>query len=213
MLKAFAVSALASVALLSALSAKADTKPDPCASQACRKGGYNVALRVDAKKYATVPVSHSPYILPNGSIMIFPGETIAVQFTLDGDKLTAPKFYKAYAPRLPAQVTSGGKMSDPDTAGLGKDDAGSLPPNTVLLSYGQFKGQAGMVLEVEHNMPRTVKLDALMAVIQQGAYVQKPAATCPVKAKLLAFETWQQPLGPMVLANTRFAADGDTTCR
>jgi hypothetical protein len=184
-----------------------------CASQACRTGGSNVALRVDDKTFTTIPVSHSPYVLPNGAILIFPGETIAVQFTVDGDKLTAPKFLKAYAPRLPAQVSKDGKLSDPDTSGLTKDDAGALPPNTLLLSYGQFKGQPGMVLELEHNMPRTVKIDAIMAVIQGGNYVQKPTSTCPIKTKLVGFETWQQPLGPMMVANTRFVADGDTACK
>jgi hypothetical protein len=207
---------LAAAVIAGALIAGAAHAADPsaaCATQACRKGGFSVALRVDDKTFTTIPVSHSPYVMPSGAILIFPGETIAVQFTLNGDKLTAPKFLKAYAPRLPAQVSKNGKLSDPDTAGLSKDDAGALPPNTVLLSYGQFKGQPGMVLEFEHNMPRNVKVDAIMAAIKTGGYDQKPASTCPVKPKLIGFETWQQPLGPMLLGNARFVADADGACK
>jgi hypothetical protein len=205
---------LAAVALLAALPAHAADPAATCGTQACRKGGFKIAVRSDDKAFTAIPVVRSPYVLPNGSITIYPGETIAVQFTLTGDKLSAPKFVKAFAPRLPAQVSANGKLSDnPDNAALTKDDAATLPPNTILLSYGQFKGQGGMVLELEHNMPKTVKVDAIMAVIQAGSYVQKPASTCPIRPKLVGFETWPQALGPMMLANTRFAADGDTTCR
>lgn len=214
MLKILVAAAIAGTLLTgAALPAHAADPAAVCATQACRAGGFSIALRVDDKTFTTIPVSRSPYVLPNGAIMIFPGETIAVQFTPDGDKLTAPKFLKVYAPRLPAQVSKDGKLSDPDTAGLSKDDAGALPPNTLLLSYGQFKGQPGMVLELEHNMPRTVKVDAIMAIIQDGKYVQKPTSTCPVKTKLVGFETWPQAMGPMALTNVRFTADNDSACR
>ncbi len=212
MLKVFTVAALAGMLL--AGTAHAADQAATCGTQACRKGGFSIAIRSDDKTSTAIPVVRSPYVLPNGGITIYPGETIAIQFTLTGDKLSAPKFLKAYAPRLPAQVSANGKLSDnPDNAALAKDDAATLPPNTLLLSYGQFKGQGGMVLELEHNMPKTVKVDALMAMIQSGGYVKKPASTCPVRPKLVGFETWPQALGPMVLANARFAADGDATCR
>lgn len=213
MLKALTVSALVSAALLAGAAHAADPAA-ACGTQACRKGGFSIAIRDEGKPATVIPVVRSPYVLPNGSIAIYPGETIAVQFTLTGDKLSAPKFVKAFAPRLPAQVSANGRLSDnPENAALSKDDAATLPPNTMLLSYGQFKGQGGMVLQVEHNMPRAVKVDALMAVIQDGGYMKKPTSTCPVRPKLVGFETWPQALGPMVLANTRFAADGDTTCK
>jgi hypothetical protein len=49
-----------------------------CAATACRDGGYEIALRLDKGHYRTLPVTRSPYILEDGSILIFPGEAFAI---------------------------------------------------------------------------------------------------------------------------------------
>jgi hypothetical protein len=75
-----------------------------CAQIACRKGGYDAVVRVDSERYTTVPVSRSPYVVDDNSILIFPGETIAIQFTIENDQLTHPKMVERFAPKLPAYI-------------------------------------------------------------------------------------------------------------
>jgi hypothetical protein len=198
-------------------SSVATTAPDIdkiCANTACRTGGYEAVVGVDADHFTMIPVTHSPYILDDGSILIFPGESIAVQFSMDGDKLGPPISAKRYAPHLPALIVKSGGAPEinADDAALplinGKtpaDEVSSLPPNTLLVSYGQFKprGQAGMNLTVESNLAVTIKLDAIVAEISSGAYHQHYTSTCPIMPKLAGYEMWPNALGPIILRNFR----------
>ncbi len=188
-----------------------------CAQIACRKGGYEAVIRVDDKRYTTVPVSRSPYIMDDGSILIFPGETIAVQFTIDKDQPGHPTMIKRFAPKLLANIsTPSGPVADSANAdlpvlkeGLPAQETAELPPNTLVISYGQFEGQSGMVLEVEHNLPHTLKVDAIIALIKPGSYVQHYTSTCPIMPKMFGTESWPEPLGPLIIRNVRFLPDSN----
>ncbi len=101
-----------------------------CAVLACRPGGYETVIRLDAEHYTNIPVSLSPYVTEDGSILILPGETIAIQFAIDGDKIGPAKFLQAFAPEFPAQMQGEDKVIDnPADASLPKIPE-SLPPNT-----------------------------------------------------------------------------------
>jgi len=193
-----------------------------CAQIACRKGGYEAVVSVDNDRYTTVPVSRSPYVVDDNSILIFPGETIAIQFTVENDKLTHPKMVERFAPKLPAYISGpSSPIADPANASLPvlkegppAQETAELPPNTLLLSYGQLKGLAGMVLEIEHSFPRTLKVDAIIALIKPGAYDQHYTSTCSIMPKLFGTESWPQPLGPLIIRNARFLPDNNqVTCQ
>jgi len=225
-IKMLLVAALASQA---AVPAKAPDQPPgspdvekACAQRTCRVGGFEAVIGVDKDRYMTIPVTRSPYLLEDGSILMFPGETIAVQFAVNGDTLGAPLSVQRYAPHLPAFILmSGGAPvvnSEDATLPQIKEDlpakeVAALPPNTLLLSYGQFKpkGETGMVLTLEHNLPHTVKLDLTIAEISPGAYKQHYTSSCPIPPKIWGNENWPNALGPIVLDKFRFLADGGTT--
>jgi hypothetical protein len=218
-------SALLAAALL-AVPAAADDAPNLdaiCAKTPCRAGGYFALVSADASHFVGVEVGRSPYLLENGSLLIFPGETIAVTFALDGDKLK-PIAAKRYAPHLPLPIAraQGDKpQANADDnalpavgAKLPADEVASLPPNTLLVSYGQLKpqGESSMVLTLNHNLPHTLKLDAIVAEIQSGSsvYRQHYTTTCPVVPKIWDNESWPMPLGPLVLTRFRLQQDSPT---
>jgi hypothetical protein len=192
-----------------------------CAQHACRAGGYEAVVFVDGEHYTTIPVTHSPYILDDGSVLVFPGETIAVQFAPSGDKLGPPISVQRYAAHLPALIVvkaDGQPDANPDDATLPSirenapaDEVAKLPPNTLLIAYGQFKktGDKGMALIVEHNLTQTIKLDAIVAEISPGKYKQHYTSTCPIMPKMWGNENWPNALGPLVLKNFRFQATGN----
>ena len=196
-----------------------------CAERACRAGGFEAVVGVDAERFITIPVSHSPYLLEDGSILLFPGETVAVQFAIDGGDIAKPVAATRYAPHLPALIVKegGAPQANPDDAGLPPvtaplpaDEVALLPPNTVLLSYGQLKpkGESGMALVVEHNLARTLKYSAMIFVVQTGGgYRQSQTSSCPVMPKMWGHETWPDRLGAIVLGNFHFPADSTVmTC-
>jgi hypothetical protein len=205
-----------------------DPAPDiekVCAARACRTGGYQAAVFVDADHFTLIPVSRSPYILDSGAVLVFPGETIAVQFAPDGDKLGQPISAQRYAAHLPALIVKadGQPIANPEDATLPAvtgnrpaDEVAKLPPNTLLISYGQFKqtGEKGMALIVEQNLPQTIKLDAIVAELSPGGYKQHYTSTCPIMPKMFGNENWPNALGPIVLKNFRFQAGGNSfTCQ
>jgi hypothetical protein len=224
-LASFAAAALATVVSGDATESRAATpRPDAplaaqpadddCSRTACREGGFQIALRVDEKRYISIPVTRSPYVLADGSILTFPGETLVFQFSMEGEKLGAPKFVAAYEPDYPAQRDpqgDGGTVSTGNlpklTGALPKDQLAAFPPGTFIVSYGQFKDRS-MNLTMRHNLPHTMKLDAVMAVITPEKYLPQYTSTCPLMPNVFGNEMWLHPVGPMVLRNFRFLPDG-----
>lgn len=201
-----------------------------CAKRACRSGGFNLALFVDETHLMDIPVNASPYITNDDAILIFPGETFAVTYTVDGRALSAPRFYQSYAPELPASIDhardgseSGALVDNPDNAKLpplpqkdGNTDYSALPPNTVVVSYGQPDHSGAMHLMIWNNLHGVLKIDADMMVVTPGkaGYKEAPTSTCPVMPQTGDFEMWPEPLGPIFLSNAHLLADGeDMACR
>jgi hypothetical protein len=172
---------------------------------ACRLGVFSAVLYVAEGRTVSVPVTHSPYILADGSIQIFPGETLVFRLPLDGDKIGTPEFVAEYAPAMPA-------IHDPQTperdlpklkGEMPADILAPFPPGTLILSYGQFEGQTGMYLIMLHNLPKIVKLDAFMAVPTRSGFETQPTTTCPLKPDVFGIENWPHPIGAIVLKNLR----------
>ena len=185
-----------------------------CAKTACRAGGYEVAVGVDAAHYTNVPVSRSPYVTEDGEILIFPGETLALQFAINGDTLSAPRFIARYAtPKdLALKVDTGLKLVDdplnsrsPPLPEKGGDtDMSAFPPNTLLISYGQLADHIGMAMDLETNVLRPLKLDTEMSLIKNGAYEWHYTSTCPITSGHSSYESWPSERGPMKLSHFRF---------
>ncbi len=186
-----------------------------CAKTSCRAGGYDVVVRVDKTHFMDVPVGRSPIITPEGDILIYPDETLAVQFTVSGDTLSAPRLVAQYATRgtFAMQIDTGSTQTDnPLNTSLpalpqkdGATDMSALPPNTMVITYGQFKGQTGMAMNMESNLPATLKLDATLSRIGKNGYEWHYTSTCPLRKA--SYETWPGPMGPIRLSHFRFLAD------
>jgi hypothetical protein len=212
------------VPLLAMPAYAADSPPnldEVCARTACRTGGYRAVVGVDATQFREVQVNRSPYILENGAILLFPGETVAVTFAVDGDTLGRPVSATRMAPGLPLMIADKDNkpVPNPDDAALpavnGKlpaDQVATLSPNTILISYGQLQrlGGSGMQLTSEHNLAHMVKFDAIVAEFAGDSYRQHPTSSCPVMPKIVGMENWPNPLGPIVLTRFRFVEQGNS---
>jgi hypothetical protein len=191
----------------------ADQGSDDCAKTQCREGGFQIALTVDKEHYTTIPVTHSPYVLPDGAILIFPGETLVFRLPLDGDKIGTPVFVAEYAPEMPAERDPNAPPPPfrdlPKLKGdLGADQLAPFPEGTFIVSYGQHGREPGMFMVMMHNLPKTAKLDAVMSIITPGKYELHPTSTCPLMPKIFGMENWPHPIGPMILKNLRVLPDG-----
>jgi hypothetical protein len=212
---AMKVTILAAALMLAARAATADPE---CATTACRPGGFDLAIRLEDDHYKAVTVTPTPYVMGNGTILIVPGETIAVQFTLVNGQIAGPAtFLGRFAPHLPVPIANGqAPVPNPQDAGLpvlaGNSAAellGQLPPNSLLLSYGQDPVLATMYLDMYSNLPRRLKLDAVMSIFGHDSFVTGPTALCPISPMALDHEIWPDPVGPLALTNPHLLADGE----
>ncbi|EGF89883.1 hypothetical protein ABI_43060 [Asticcacaulis biprosthecium C19] len=209
--------------LILASAAQAETleqKPidQVCAERACRAGGYEAAVFVDDdNNFTPIPVARSPYVLEDGDILVYPGETFAVVFPAEGDNPGKPTFHKAFAGHFPTLTVQGETLGDNPLDGnlpkidgeLSAEKLAHLPPNTLIISYGQSARRPAMMLTLDHNMTRTLKLDATMFLIEPGNYDSRYTSTCPLQSNITLYESWPHQIGPMVLSNFRFLKDGD----
>lgn len=191
-----------------------------CAATPCRAGGLEIVLRLNKDSYTPIPVGKSPFIMEDDALLIYPGETFAIQYDVVNGKPTAPRWLQSYAPQHPMKILRSDKVVDnaadqalPPIVKHKDNDKALIPPNTVLLSYGQLTGQTDMMLVVESTLPDIVKFDAVMALVAKGGgYSFKPTSTCPVANHL--FELWPHPIGPIILKNIRFLPkDAELTCK
>ena len=191
---------------------------DVCTQTACREGGFDVAVSVDKEHYTTVPVSHSPYVLPDGAILVFPGETLVFELPVADGKTGTAKFVAEYAPTMPVERDPNGPPAPvrdlPKLKGeMPEEILAAFPEGTFIVSYGQLERGAGMCLMLMHNLPHNMKLDAVMSVIKPGKYELHPTSTCPLKPKIFSLEHWPHLIGPMILKNIRILPDGaDMRC-
>lgn len=189
---------------------------EACAKAACRKALKDVVIRIDDTKFRTIPAPLSPYLLDPTSLLLFPGETVVIQFTVEGDAITGAKLLERLSPQLPAPLMLEGKIvANPDDADLRKAPGGmpkemmaTFPANVMVLSYGQVNGKPDTMLQMTHNLSRNIKFDAIMAVFGPEGYVQRSTTSCPVRPNVLGVEHWPHPIGPMILAKARLMPDG-----
>jgi hypothetical protein len=171
----------------------------------------------------------APYV-SDGTITVFPGETLVFRFSGGADGPGAPVFEKQMALPLPQKIAPSDEsfQSDSQTrvshdsktgenvyflgkgspffeGGTAKEHLKDEPPGTMIVSYHQAIGRPDMVLRIEHNFASPLKYDAEMErVTPNGLAAPKTTSTCPVQPVLAGNETWPYPIGPIRLKNFRF---------
>ena len=125
----------------------------------------------------------SPIVLPNGWIIILPGEQVHIAFDLDGDVLRNPR-----AVRRPVE---------------------SQP--TVSFRFSQDPETADTTLVVASTVKRTIKFDLGMMLPDSKRF--RKTSSCPILAEQQSFEHWPHPVFQFVAARFRvLPAGGAMTC-
>lgn len=170
-------------------------------------------------------VKSSPYVTGEGHILIYPGEKLVFRFEVQGDRLSTPEFVRAEvlpagsAPDLSEKIFDGMDKTDPNTfaiaqgleeirsTGHAKKRLKNELPGTLWLSYRAIPGTVGMMLTIEHNLPRRLKLDAFIMRPTSAGWDLKYTSTCEIPPLLSSGENWPEPLGGIILENFRLVAD------
>jgi hypothetical protein len=148
-----------------------------CGKLACRPAGPFAVTGGDP-----LPLPPTPYVTADGWIVIFPGETLVVEFPDAGE-----------TPGLPRYVA----------------DPSDKQKNTLKLTF-ESRG-TGSMLFLESALPNMLKMDATMSIPARGGLFARYTSTCPVFPKGVGSESWQPGLGPLVLRNFHFLPAGGTT--
>jgi hypothetical protein len=198
-----------------------------CATQ-CRTGG-KVTLQSNAGQSVQFDVPSGPYVAADGTITIYPEETLVFRAAGASDGLQALVFVRLGASAAPKNVPPGDSsfqgdartsvVHDPKTGenvyevregspfaegGTAEEHLKGEPEGTVIVSYHQAVGRPDMVLRVEHNLPGMLKYDAFMERLSpRGAAAAEATSTCPVRSLLVGQETWPYPLGAISMRNFR----------
>ncbi|MFT4091479.1 MAG: hypothetical protein QM645_12155, partial [Asticcacaulis sp.] len=218
-----AICALAISSVLSGM-AMAETAQDTddsfaalCKDTPCRNGGYEVLVNSPDGKIQVIEVLQSPYVALNGNsgaVLLFPGETIAVQFDIQNDQPVNPRLLQRFSAQFPVRAMIGKRVTehpeDKDLPVLPSENRQSaLPPNTLLLSFGQMDGLPGMVMIAESTLPKRLKYKAIMTVQKDDNYYNRPTSSCPVLAGASSYEHWPHTINNLLLHGFVFQEDDD----
>lgn len=128
-----------------------------------RRPAYKLNVAVDKKTYYEDDIKSTPYILPDTSIQLYPGETIYVEV-----------------------VEENGMIKKMTAVPVVKD-----PAKTIIISFSQDKkGKVHelMMLKIENPFRYQLIYKALIFPYPQKRWVK--TVVLPVEPKLSAYETW-----------------------
>jgi hypothetical protein len=170
---------------------------DTCAKTICRKTSRTLTLRADGGNIARFDTALLPYLDDKGDVILYPGETITLAISKNGNGIAPPTLLK---------------VTDPD----GAVNLGILPASDSTLSFElrQNDENPGMRLIVTNVAPVQVKYDAVMFVPTQKGIQPMRTSSCPVLPPQLSaksfsvFESWPQPITMLVISNIRAMAPG-----
>lgn len=152
-----------------------------CARSACRTSSTELRLNAEDGGVFGIATEPLPYV-DEGSIILYAGDAIEVELAGDG----TPRFVE----RLDHVVV------DPATA---DQVAGA----TMAFELKQLADKPDMTLTVQSALDYTVKYDAVMFVPTKEGMKSGYTSSCPVQARLGAFEKWPQPIAMIVLTHFR----------
>lgn len=86
-------------------------------------------------------------------------------------------------------------------------------PGAIKITFAQRPDAAGMTLTVENPHDRTLRYRA-GAQWLDGPEELKSTSSCPVRAGLMSFEMWPQPIFQLAMTDFEFLdGDDDSSCR
>lgn len=173
-----------------------------CEKVLCRKTQHDITLRLPDGTSNTAQTQPFPYIAPDGTLLLYAGETITVGFNKAGDTLGSPVLLK---------------VADAS----GPVDIGTAPVVDMTLTFQlkQDEGRPSTKLFVTNTIAVRFKYDAQIFVPTANGTKTGRTSTCPVlmpqgaQPNFTSFENWDYPVGMMVITNIRaLANDAPQAC-
>lgn len=162
-----------------------DFAQEMCTTDPCR-GPLEVKLRLaDGSAFELRLTRGTPIVQKGQIVTIFPGETVLLSATIEGDRLTQVR----------------------------PTDSDAIPALQMQLSQAET-GPPTMQLNVRSTFPRAVKfdLDMMLPGADNGATIY--TSSCPVIAGTTNAETWPEPIFQLIATNFRLvdASSPDEGC-
>ena len=181
--------------------AAAQALKEICAKTPCRKTARTLSLRMPDKKILRSKARAYPYLDPDGTLILLPGDTITLGIPKDGN-----------GPAHLLKVVEPGSTRD-----FGKASESEAP---LSFQFKQLEGEPDMVLMVTSAAQAVLKYDAVMLVPgPQGIIQQAQTPTCPVRPQqgsgpvFPATQDWPHPIATLVITNIHaLAADAPQGC-
>ena len=174
------------------MAARAKELAEICTMVTCRMEPHELRLRAEGGSLVTT-TDLLPYV-HDGTVVLYPGESVTVDFAADGSMIDMPRF---------ARLASAG-----DAVGMPSDARAS-----VTLNFSQTDGKPDMLLVLKSSLGFAVKYDAYMYVPTPNGVESGYTSSCPLNAGLSATEHWPHAIMMIVLTNFRLATAADTACQ
>jgi hypothetical protein len=129
----------------------------------------------------------TPYVLKDGTIVIYPGESLAFDFPAMGDTPGTPHFLADTKANPAWKPADGSTILTLDYSGGGMPMLGIRQTSSKFMKADLYLGRAS---------GNTIR----------GAYT----SSCALMPRVIDMEQWQQELGPLLVNNIRFLPDSNT---
>lgn len=156
-----------------------------CGASGCRAGGTTLDIVGRDGHTYSIPVAHSPYVMADGTIVIFPGEKLVFEI---------PAGDKPGVPRLLA-------------------DGADAAPGATTVSLDYQDANAMMTLNIRNGSTGLLKLDAYFGLPDGDNWKLHYTSSCAVPPHIFDLENWPAPLGPIFIGNIHYLpTSGSMSC-
>lgn len=135
---------------------------------------FELRLAIDSGAFFKAPIKESVYLVNEGTLQLFPGETLFVEADVEYDRLVDLKV----VPKI-----------------VHKE-------KTMTISFNQKtegKKHQMMILQIVNPFNLELRYNAEMNLMESGQWAKTPVL--PISAGLTAYETWPDPLISLVLSD------------
>ena len=175
-----------------AKAARAKALAEICAQTVCRTETRELRLRTPEGLFVTA-TEGNPYV-HDGSVVLYPGDAVVVDFAADGSMADMPHF---------------SRLSNAPV-----DVAAPLEGRAIVsLDFSQRDDQPDMNLVLKSGLAFALKYDAYMFVPTRDGVRSGYTSSCTLAPGLTGYEHWPHAIVMIVLTNFRVAPAGDFSCR
>ncbi|HEY6900287.1 MAG TPA: hypothetical protein VI233_06580 [Puia sp.] len=149
------------------------------ASAQLKRAPYKLSVAVDKGTVYEEDIKETPYVLPNNTVQLYPGETVFIEVELADNSIT----------------------------GMTAVKENEHPEKTLVISFTQVasdKKHESMMLKVVNPFKQQLSYGAMIFLMKQKKWVKTDVY--PVEAGLAGFETWPDIITSIGLGQWKFKA-------